>query len=291
MKNQHASISEKTFNILNLCLLVLFSLTILYPFAHVASCAVSANDAVLGGRVSFIPVNPTSEALRQLLVHRGYHTAMTNTILITVVGTVLNVLVTAMLAYPLSRKNLHLNKFLNIVVLIPMFFSGGMIPTYLVVSNLHLVDTYWAYLLPALVSPFYCLLLRNFFASIPKELEESAIIDGAGYARILYQIFIPLSMAAIATIGLFYAVDHWNVFLRGIMYINDRKLWTLQMFLREMISQSEHASELAEGGSTFVSLESLRMAAIMVSILPILCVYPFVQRYFVKGVMVGSVKG
>jgi putative aldouronate transport system permease protein len=216
---------------------------------------------------------------------------MVNTIFITIVGTLLNLFVTAMLAYPLSRKNLRMGRFLNLFIVLPMFFTGGMIPTYLVVSNLGLVDTYWAYLLPGLVSPFYCLLLRNFFASIPKELEESAIIDGAGYIKILFSIIIPLSMAAIATIGLFYAVDHWNVFLKGIMYINDRALWTLQMFLREMIAQSDHASELAEGASAFVSLESLRMAAILVSILPILCVYPFVQKYFVKGVMVGSVKG
>lgn len=291
MKTYNDSASEKVFRFLNLCFLSLFSLTILYPFAHVASSALSANEAVLGGMVTFYPVRPTTEALRQLLVHRGYQSAMLNTVFITCVGTVLNLFVTAMLAYPLSRRALRLSKVLNIIVLFPMFFSGGMIPTYLVVSNLGLTDTYWAYLLPALVSPFYCLLLRNFFASIPKELEESAIIDGAGYGKILISIIMPLSMAAIATIGLFYAVDHWNVFLRGIMYINDRKLWTLQMFLREMISQSEHASELAEGGSVFVSLESLRMAAILVSILPILCVYPFVQKYFVKGVMVGSVKG
>lgn len=291
MKTYNDSASEKVFRFLNLCFLSLFSLTILYPFAHVASSALSANEAVLGGMVTFYPVRPTTEALRQLLVHRGYQSAMLNTVFITCAGTVLNLFVTAMLAYPLSRRVLRLSKVLNIIVLFPMFFSGGMIPTYLVVSNLGLTDTYWAYLLPALVSPFYCLLLRNFFASIPKELEESAIIDGAGYGKILISIIMPLSMAAIATIGLFYAVDHWNVFLRGIMYINDRKLWTLQMFLREMISQSEHASELAEGGSVFVSLESLRMAAILVSILPILCVYPFVQKYFVKGVMVGSVKG
>lgn len=291
MKTYNDSASEKVFRFLNLCFLSLFSLTILYPFAHVASSALSANEAVLGGMVTFYPVRPTTEALRQLLVHRGYQSAMLNTVFITCAGTVLNLFVTAMLAYPLSRRALRLSKVLNIIVLFPMFFSGGMIPTYLVVNNLGLTDTYWAYLLPALVSPFYCLLLRNFFASIPKELEESAIIDGAGYGKILISIIMPLSMAAIATIGLFYAVDHWNVFLRGIMYINDRKLWTLQMFLREMISQSEHASELAEGGSVFVSLESLRMAAILVSILPILCVYPFVQKYFVKGVMVGSVKG
>lgn len=291
MKTYNDSASEKVFRFLNLCFLSLFSLTILYPFAHVASSALSANEAVLGGMVTFYPVRPTTEALRQLLVHRGYQSAMLNTVFITCAGTVLNLFVTAMLAYPLSRRALRLSKVLNIIVLFPMFFSGGMIPTYLVVNNLGLTDTYWAYLLPALVSPFYCLLLRNFFASIPKELEESAIIDGAGYGKILISIIMPLSMAAIATIGLFYAVDHWNVFLRGIMYINDRKLWTLQMFLREMISQSEHASELAEGGSVFVSLESLRMAAIFVSILPILCVYPFVQKYFVKGVMVGSVKG
>lgn len=291
MKRYSENAVEKTFGMLNLGLLTLFSLTILYPFAHVASCALSANEAVLGGLVTFFPIKPTTEALRQLLVHSGYQSAMINTIFITCVGTTMNLVVTAMLAYPLSRKKLRLSKSLNIIVLLPMFFSGGMIPTYLVVSTLQLTDTYWAYLLPALVSPFYCLLLRNFFASIPKELEESAVIDGAGYGRILWQIIIPLSKAAIATIGLFYAVDHWNVFLRGIMYINDRKLWTLQMFLREMISQSEHASELAEGGSVFVSLESLRMAAILVSILPIICVYPFVQKYFVKGVMVGSVKG
>lgn len=225
------------------------------------------------------------------MVNSGYRTAMLNTIFVTVVGTILNIIVTSMLAYPLSRKNMKIAKALNFYVVFPMFFSGGMIPTYLIVRNLGIIDTYWAYLIPSLISPFYCLLLRNFFASIPKELEESAIIDGANYVVILFKIIIPLSLAAIATIGLFYAVEHWNVFLQAIMYVTDRKLWTLQMFLREIISQSDFAFEKPEGADQFVALESLRMAAILVSIIPILCVYPFVQKYFVKGVMVGSVKG
>lgn len=196
-----------------------------------------------------------------------------------------------MLAYVLAKRELPLVKQLNFLVVFPMFFAGGMIPTYLIVRNLGIINTYWAYFLPGLVSPFYCLLLRNFFASVPKELEESAIIDGATNARILVTIIIPLSKAAIATIALFYAVEHWNVFLQAIMYITDRSLWTLQMFLRELIAQSDLAFERPEGASRFVALESLRMAAIIVSILPIMCVYPFVQKYFVQGVMIGSVKG
>jgi len=291
MGTRRRSTGERLFSIGNALLLILFSITIIYPFAHVASSAMSDNAAVLGGRVTFYPIEPTFEPLRQLLVNRGYRTAMLNTIFITIVGTALNIMVTSMLAYPLSRKTIRLSRILNVMVVFPMFFSGGMIPTYLIVRNLNIIDTYWAYLLPALISPFYCLLLRNFFASIPKEMKESAIIDGANHAQILFKIIIPLSMAAIATIGLFYAVEHWNVFLQAIMYVTDRKLWTLQMFLRELISQSDFAFEKPEGADQFVALEALRMAAILVSIIPILFVYPFIQKYFVKGVMVGSVKG
>ncbi len=291
MRHMKQTIYERIFAIANISFLVLFSITIIYPFAHVAASAVSDNAAVLAGKVTFFPVRPSLEALRQLMVNRGYRTSMLNTIFITILGTTLNILITSTLAYPLSRHDLKLSKFLNFLVIFPMFFAGGMIPTYLIVSKLHIIDTYWAYLLPSLISPFYCILLRNFFSSIPREMEESAIIDGASHIRILFQIIIPLSKAAIATIGLFYAVEHWNVFLQAIMYITDRSLWTLQMFLREIIAQSDFAFESAEGANSFVALESLRMAAIIISVIPILCVYPFIQKYFVKGVMVGSVKG
>ncbi len=282
---------EKTFEVFNYFAMVIFSLTILYPFAHVAASATSSNNAVVAGLVTFFPVNFTLEPLRQLTINSAYKTSMINTVFITVVGTIMNMLVTAMLAYPLSRKSLKLWKSLNFLVVFTMFFGGGMVPTYLIVRNLNLLDTYLAYILPGLVSPFYCILLRNFFASIPKELEESAFIDGASSSRILFQIIIPLSTAAIATIGLFYAVAHWNVFMTAIMYISKRSLWTLQMFLREIVSQSASILESPEAPVTEVALESLRMAAIIVSVIPILCVYPFIQKYFVKGVMVGSVKG
>ncbi|MBT3276300.1 MAG: carbohydrate ABC transporter permease [Spirochaetales bacterium] len=282
---------EKWFGVFNLVFLVGFSLTILYPFAHVAASAMSDNAAVVGGKVTFYPVGLPLEPVRQLTVNQAYRTSMFNTIFITAVGTVFNMIITATLAYPLSRKTLKLWAFLNFAVVFTMFFSGGMIPTYLIIRNLGIIDTYWAYLLPGLISPFYCILLRNFFSSIPKELEESAIIDGAGQVRVLFQIIIPLSAAAIATIGLFYAVGHWNVFMLAIMYISKRSLWTLQMFLREIVAQSASILESPELPEDEVALESLRMAAILVSVIPILCVYPFVQKYFVKGVMVGSVKG
>ncbi len=290
-KIRRHSVGSVLFSGWNITFLSLFSLTILYPFAHVVASALSDNAAVLGGRVTFYPIRPTLEALRQLMINRGYRSAMGNTIFTTIVGTVLNVIVTSMLAYVLAKKELPLVRQLNFLVVFPMFFSGGMIPTYLIVRNLGIINTYWAYFLPSLISPFYCLLLRNFFASLPKELEESAILDGATNARILMTIIIPLSKAAIATIALFYAVEHWNVFLQAIMYITNRSLWTLQMFLRELIAQSDMSFEKPEGADQFVALESLRMAAILVSVLPILCVYPFVQKYFVQGVMVGSVKG
>lgn len=285
------SAGERIFLVLNVAFMVAFSLTILYPFAHVASSAMSDNAAVSGGRVTFYPIRFTLEPLRQLLVNSAYRVSMANTVFITVVGTAMNMAVTATLAYPLSRKKLKLWGFLNFLVVFTMFFGGGMIPTYLVVRGLGILDTYWAYLLPGLVSPFFCILLRNFFSSIPKELEESAVIDGAGQLLILFRIIVPLSMAAMATIGLFYAVGHWNVFMLAIMYITKRSMWTLQMFLREIVSQLASVLESPEVPEKQVAQESLRMAAIIVSVAPILIVYPFVQKYFVKGVMVGSVKG
>lgn len=282
---------ERIFSVANATTIVLFSATVLLPFLHVAASAMSSNDAILGGRVMFWPVDLTLEPLRQLIVNQAYRTSMFNTIFVTIAGTVLNIAFTATLAYPLSRKNLKGWRFFNFVVVFTMFFSGGMIPTFLIVRAVGILDSYWAYLLPSLISPFYCILLRNFFASIPKELEESALIDGASHTRILFSIIMPLSMAAIATIGLFYAVAHWNVFLGAIMYITSRRLWTLQMFLREVIAQAASVLESPEIPDDTVNLESLKMAAIIVSVLPILMVYPFVQKYFVKGVMIGSVKG
>lgn len=227
-----------------------------------------------------------------LIMYRGFFVSL----FVTGVGTLLCLVFTASLAYGLSKKYLpHRNK-ITTVVLVTMFFSGGLIPQYLLVSSLGLLDSLWALIIPVLISPWYMFLMRNFFMAIPREVEESAYMDGANDAVVLGKIVIPLSLAPLATIGLFYAVGHWNSWFNAAIYLNTHDKWPMMLILREMIASLDFknvtvsTNDLLENQMNLTQ-EGVKSAAILLTALPIMCVYPFIQKYFVRGVIVGSLKG
>lgn len=219
-----------------------------------------------------------------------------NTILYTFAGTALNIFMSICAAYPLSRKNLK-GKGLGLGMMVfTMFFQGGMIPTYINLNQLHMIDTYWVMILPSAISVYNVMIMRTYFStSIPYELEEAAMIDGASQLRTLWSVVLPLSKPILAVMVLFYAVSHWNEYFNALLYLSDSKRFPLQLVLRSILIQSQASEESFEGiGSTYNRMllgETMKYALIIVSSLPVLCLYPFLQKYFVKGVMIGSVKG
>ncbi|WP_214628247.1 carbohydrate ABC transporter permease [Paenibacillus agaridevorans] len=269
--------------------LVLFSISTLFPFVNVLFVSfANMKDIVESGGVLLFPKSIHLDSYRYVLQYSGLLNAYGVTIFITVVGTIINLIMTALGAYVLSNRDLPGRNAMMTMVLIAMLFSGGLIPTYLVVRSLQLVDTVWALMLPSAISAWLLILMRNFFQGIPAELRESARIDGCSELGILVRIILPLSMPIFATLALFYGVGHWNEYINVVIYINDPDLSTLQLILRKMYT---FAIDQLDGDSLPPPVETVRAATIMMSTLPIVMVYPFLQRYFVQGVMVGSVKG
>ena len=286
---------DKFFLIINAALMVLLCAIILYPVLFVIgrSFMLDAERAVSGLR--FIPYHPSLDAYKYIFMRGSYVIrAYGNTIARTILGTALDLVFTIVFAYVLAQRRYPLHKPLTMMVVFTMWFSGGLVPNYMLIRLLHLNNSLWVYILPTLISAWNMLILRNFFMEIPAGLIESATIDGANDLQILTRVVIPTSGAAIATIGLFYAVTHWNSWFDGVMYVTDRKLWTMQVFLREII-RSAQVVDLVEpeaaSRAAIPQAEMVQMATIVITALPIVCVYPFVQKYFVKGVMVGSIKG
>ena len=286
---------DKVFLIVNAALMVLLCAIILYPVLFVIgrSFMLDAERAVSGLR--FIPYHPSLDAYKYIFMRGSYVIrAYGNTIARTILGTALDLVFTIVFAYVLAQRRYPLHKPLTMMVVFTMWFSGGLVPNYMLIRLLHLNNFFWVYILPTLISAWNMLILRNFFMEIPAGLIESATIDGANDLQILTRVVIPTSGAAIATIGLFYAVTHWNSWFDGVMYVTDRKLWTMQVFLREII-RSAQVVDLVEpeaaSRAAIPQAEMVQMATIVITALPIVCVYPFVQKYFVKGVMVGSIKG
>lgn len=277
---------------LRVLVLVLLAVITLYPFLNVIATSLSDYSAYVRNPTMFIPQNINLVAYRTILRAPLLYSSYRNTILVTLIGTSLNIVLTVLMAYPLSKPFLRGNRPIMGLVVFTMLFNGGMIPNYMLIRNLGLIDTLAALYLPGAISAYNMILMKNFFAAIPESLEESARIDGASDIRILRSIIIPLSLPSIASIGLFYAVGNWNIFFRAIMYTTKREMWTLQLLLREMILESDSTitPDTAEVGA-MVYTQTLKTAAIVVTVLPILTVYPFLQKYFVKGVMIGAVKG
>ena len=272
-------------------IMVLVLLVCLIPFLYIISLSLSDPIAVVNGEVFVVPVGFSVEAYRQIFTYPNFFNAYLNTIIYTVFGTAISLFVMTLFAYPLSKPHLRGQSIIMKLVVFSMFFSGGLIPNYLLVSRLGLINTRFAILLPFCIHTFNLILLINFFKSIPNDIEEAAIIDGLGYGGILTKIILPLSGAGLATVGLYTAVFFWNDWFNSLIYLKSSQ-FPVMLYLRNIVNGT---TQLNNGGGSSAEAASLSMsikaAVIIVSTLPIILVYPFVQRYFVKGVMVGSVKG
>jgi putative aldouronate transport system permease protein len=255
--------------------------------------SISASAEVISGRVHFWPIDINFKAYEVVLGDRSLIRAYMNTIIYTSCGVAVNMIMTALCAYPLARKNFYGNSFFSLFVVFTMFFNAGLIPTYMVVYNLGMVNTIWAILLPSAINAFYVIMMRTFFENVPEELFDSAKMDGAGEFGILFRVVLPVSKPVMATIFLFYAVHHWNSFFPALIYLNDSKLYPLQIILRNVVVMGnlEDQAQSAVNVDFIMMGQSIKYAVIFVAIAPILAVYPFVQKYFVKGSMIGSVKG
>lgn len=279
--------SEIVFNVI----LTIFVILCVVPVIHVVALSMSERNAVLAGQVTLWPKGWDFNAYRSVFFDASMQRSMIFSIILTVVYTVMAMVCSILVAYPLSRSYLPGKKFLMVLILIPMYFTGGTIPNYLWIKDLHLIDSPWSLVLPILTSTYNIIIMRNFFSSISGSLEESAKLDGCNDFQVLFRIILPLSTASLATVGLFYAVSRWNSYADVRYYINNQNYFTLQMKLYQVVFNATDTSvAMVEGGANAVLPDTIRSAAIVFSTVPILIVYPFLQKYFVQGVMIGAVK-
>ncbi|WP_324604025.1 carbohydrate ABC transporter permease [Pontibacillus marinus] len=243
------------------------------------------------GRVSLWPVEFTFDNYRAVLFDKNIWRSFGVTVYITVMGTFLNLFFTSLMAYGLSKSNLKGRKIIIIMVLFTMIFSAPLIPSYLVVKSLGMLNTLWALMIPGLISAFNLIIMISFFQNIPQDLFDCAKIDGCGEYRTLWSIVIPLSMPSLSTIGLFYAVAHWNGYFQALLFIRDQSLFPLQVKLRQLIVESDAEQMIQTAALTVQSIEGIKMASIIFATVPILVIYPFIQKHFMKGAMLGSIKG
>lgn len=286
---------DRIFDGVNSCIMALVLLIVLYPFINMLAISLSDGNAVLRGEITFYPKGLTTVAYAELLGNPAVMRGFGNSIFVAGIGGVLSVFMTILAAYPMAYGNYIGKKAYTLFILIPHWFVAGMIPTYMVVRNLGLVNSLWALIVLALVSPYHVIILNSFMRSLPGEISESAKIDGANDLRILFQIILPVCKASIATVALWVVVGHWNEFMGPLMYLTDFKLYTLQLVLRDIIDSAQVAMYELGGASSksgFGALsEQMKNAMIAISILPMVFFYPFIQKYFVTGVTIGSVKG
>ncbi|GAA4838172.1 carbohydrate ABC transporter permease [Paenibacillus vulneris] len=287
-------LSERIFDWCIHIVLLLLVVVALYPLLHVAFSSFSdANQIIAHRGVLWKPLGFSVEAYKSVFDNPDILKGYGNTLFIVIVGVIINLFVTSLGAYVLSRKNVMWNKVFIFVIVLTMFFNGGMIPLYLIVKNVGLMNSLWATIIPFAVNTFNLIIMRTAFMSVPDSLEESAKIDGANHFTILFKIIIPLSMPVIAVMILYYAVEKWNGWFWASLFLKDRELYPLQLILREILlaNSTDSMASGAAAADRFQIGETIKYATIMVATVPILCVYPFVQKYFVKGVMVGALKG
>lgn len=285
------SVGVRVFQVVNAIVLTGFALLCLIPFLNVLGSSLATPGEIATRPFILIPHTFTLDAYRYILSTSTIFQAMGVSVIVTVGGTFLSLLVTALMAYALSKRYLKGRRVINFLVVFTMLFSGGMIPTFIVVQKLGLIDSLWSLILPVLINAFNFVIMRSFFQGIPDSLEEAARIDGCSDLGVFLRIVLPLSLASIATIGLFYAVYYWNTYQAAILYINDSEKWPIQVLLRQIVIVASGMN--ADEGSVDVvpPAQSVKMAVIFVATLPMLLVYPFIQRFFVKGALIGSVKG
>jgi putative aldouronate transport system permease protein len=277
----------------------LILLLIAYPLIYIISASFSDPRTITLGEVYLLPNGFTLEGYEKILEYKQIWVGYRNTIFYTIVGTLINLMMTLTCAYALSRRDLLGRNFFLMLFTFTMFFSGGLIPTYLVVKKLHLINTVWALLLPNAISMWNIIIARSYFQNtIPKELMEAAFVDGCSNTRLFFKIVLPLSKPIIAVLTLFYAVGHWNAFFSALIYLSDLRLYPLQLFLRNILIMDQMTDMVGLDGDAMEQVirrmqlkESMKFGIIVVSSLPILILYPFMQKYFVKGVMIGAIKG
>jgi putative aldouronate transport system permease protein len=282
------------FDIVNYAMLGLFMLCILYPLYYMLIISISDGAAVQSGKVGLLPIGVNLKAYELIFQDSSILRAYANTILYTTVGTLVNMALTILCAYPLSRKGFYGRNVLMLVIAVTMFFGGGLIPLYLVVLSLGLLNSMWAIILPSAVSAWNMIIMRTFFQGIPDSLFDAAHIDGANDPQILWRVVLPTSTTILATITMFYAVGHWNSFFSALIFLNEKKKFPVQIILRNIViagdMRDQSALMMDDGPFAMVVGQNVKYAVTMVVIAPILAIYPFVQKYFIKGVMIGSLK-
>lgn len=280
---------EKLFDGAVMVILALAGLLAVIPIMYVVSVSITPFSEVLkNGGFVFIPTKIDLTAYRELFTTTGIPRSLWVTVLLTVIGTAVNLVLTLLMAYPLSRKKMPGRSFFLLMVVFTMLFNGGLIPTYIVVKNLGLLNSMWSMILPNAIWTFNILIMKSFFENLPEELFESARMDGAKELSILLKIVVPLSVPSLMTIGLFYTVGHWNEFFQAIMYMTDRNWFPLQVIVRDILVQTQKPLENAEN---LMPTETVQMAAVIAASLPIIVLYPFLQKHFTKGMLLGAIKG
>ena len=290
------SVGDKTLTVSVILITALFALVVFIPLWNIVVSSFSDVNAVLGGRVSLWPVDFSLDGYKAVLSNKDVGTGYLNTLAYTVIGTIVNISVTMICAYPLTRRELPFRGLIMFLFTFTMFFGGGLIASYLNISNLHMINTFWVMILPGAMSVYNMVLARTFIqSSIPNDLMEAARIDGCSYTRYFFKIVLPLSPAILAVLALNYSVGHWNSYFSALIYLRDRSRFPLQLFLREiLIANTIDDSLLVDPESNEIRqglADVLKYALIVISTLPVLCFYPFAQRYFMQGIMIGSLKG
>ncbi|UVI32844.1 carbohydrate ABC transporter permease [Paenibacillus spongiae] len=278
-----------TFDVINYSFLAFLAFITLYPFWDSFIVSIIPMGEYLSSSLHLYPKSVTFEAYTYLLSMKELWNSYGVTLIITVAGTLINMLLTIMAAYALSVEELKGRRIMMFFIVFTMLFSGGVIPTYIIIKDLGMMNSLWALMIPSAINTYNLIVLRSFFQSIPSELEQSAKIDGCSEMGVLFRIVIPLSLPGIATITLFYAVAHWNEFFNAIFYISDKSRYPLQLFLRGMLFENE-STYSGGGDSPYLLGPAIKMAALMVATIPILLIYPFFQKHFAKGAMLGAVK-
>lgn len=270
--------------------MALLTVITLIPFLHVVSKAFSSEWAVTSGNVGILPIGFQIDSMAFVIRSKEFLVAFGNSIIVTVIGTLCALVITALTAYPLSKRNLPGMKGILLFFVFTMFFNGGMIPTYLVMKNLHLLNTRGILVLIALINVFHLLIIKNYYETLPESIEESAKMDGASNIVVFFKIIMPLSVPVYASIAVFTSVMQWNNYLNAMLYLNSPSLKTLPLYLSDMIAEAQDTVNMANNLGN-ISPDGVIAAAIVASTVPILCIYPFMQKYFIKGMTVGSVKG
>lgn len=281
--------SYRVFKVFNAIILTLISVAMLYPFLYLVAQSFSSTQAIVAGEVGLIPKDFNISTYKYVVTDGKFIPYYGNTVVYSIIGTVCALLFSALLAYPLSKAELYGGKAINKFIIFTMYFSGGMIPNYILMVSLGLRDTVASFILPGMISTYYVILMRSFFLTLPRELEEAGEIDGLDLWGVFWRIAIPLSKPIIATMTLFYVVQYWNDWFDAFLYLDTTTKWPVAYYLRQLISSASGTS--ADAGDAMQIASNIKSCAMVLTSAPIICIYPFIQKYFVQGMMLGGVKG